>query len=154
MTNPLVFAFLNISCHDVNMTEQKGTSEEFSAPIEDMVVPYLEPMTEDIAELTERYGLPREVAVVRLLGAVAAALRPEEAIEARGQGEKAQATYLSAGEAAAILGVSPKTVNRWANEGKVPCAKTLGGHRRFRVDVIEAVAQSMGLYDEDNGLDA
>ena len=44
-----------------------------------------------------------------------------------------------------MLGVSPKTVNRWANEGRIPCAVTLGGHRRFRADVIRAVAASMGV---------
>jgi excisionase family DNA binding protein len=57
--------------------------------------------------------------------------------------------YLTPGQAARILGVSPKTVNRWANEGRVPCALTLGGHRRFRVDVIQAVAASMGLDGEN-----
>jgi excisionase family DNA binding protein len=29
-----------------------------------------------------------------------------------------------------ILHVSPKTVSRWAKEGKLPFLKTLGGHRR------------------------
>ena len=43
---------------------------------------------------------------------------------------------LTPGQAARILGVSPKTVNRWATDGRIPCAVTLGGHRRFRVDVI------------------
>ena len=52
---------------------------------------------------------------------------------------------MSPGQAARMLGVSPKTVNRWANEGRIPCAVTLGGHRRFRVDVIRAVATSMGV---------
>lgn len=53
--------------------------------------------------------------------------------------------YLTPGQAARILGISPKTVNRWANEGRIPCAMTLGGHRRFRADVIRAVAVSMGM---------
>lgn len=57
----------------------------------------------------------------------------------------ADGSYLGPGQAARILGVSPKTVNRWANEGRIPCALTLGGHRRFRPDVIAAVAASMGL---------
>ena len=60
-------------------------------------------------------------------------------------GVSADATYLSPGQAARMLGVSPKTVNRWANEGRIPCAVTLGGHRRFRADVIRAVAASMGV---------
>ena len=59
----------------------------------------------------------------------------------------ADAAYLTPGQVARILGVSPKTVNRWANDGRIPCALTLGGHRRFRVDVIRNVAASMGLDD-------
>ena len=59
----------------------------------------------------------------------------------------ADSAYLTPGQAARILGVSPKTVNRWATDGRIPCAMTLGGHRRFRVDVIRSVAVSMGLQD-------
>ena len=55
------------------------------------------------------------------------------------------AAYLTPGQVARILGVSPKTVNRWANDGRIPCAVTLGGHRRFRADVIRTVAESMGV---------
>jgi len=51
--------------------------------------------------------------------------------------------YLRPGEVARILHVSPKTVNRWANEGRLPCIVTLGGHRRFPRVEIEAVAQRM-----------
>ena len=57
----------------------------------------------------------------------------------------ADAPYLTPGQVARILGVSPKTVNRWANEGRIPCAVALGGHRRFRADVIRGVADSMGV---------
>jgi excisionase family DNA binding protein len=39
--------------------------------------------------------------------------------------------YLRTAEVAAILQVSPKTVSRWAKEGKLPFLKTLGGHRRY-----------------------
>ncbi len=51
--------------------------------------------------------------------------------------------YLSAGQAARILGVSPKTLNRWADEGRIPCVVTGAGHRRFREEAIRAVAISM-----------
>jgi excisionase family DNA binding protein len=60
----------------------------------------------------------------------------------------ADSAYLTPGQAARMLGVSPKTVNRWATDGRIPCAMTLGGHRRFRVDVIRSVAASMGLQDQ------
>ncbi len=59
----------------------------------------------------------------------------------------ADSTYIRPGEAARILRVSPKTVNRWADEGRISCAVTLGGHRRFRLDVVLAVATSMGVED-------
>lgn len=51
--------------------------------------------------------------------------------------------YLTPGEAARILHVSPKTVNRWADDGRIACIVTLGGHRRFRREDIEAVAEIM-----------
>ena len=59
----------------------------------------------------------------------------------------ADGPYLSPGGAARLLLVSPKTLARWANEGRIPCALTLGGHRRFRVDVIAALAASMRVHD-------
>jgi excisionase family DNA binding protein len=40
-------------------------------------------------------------------------------------------SYLLAAEVAELLSVSPKTVSRWAKEGKLPFLKTLGGHRRY-----------------------
>jgi excisionase family DNA binding protein len=40
-------------------------------------------------------------------------------------------SYLHTAEVADLLHVSPKTVSRWAKEGKLPFLKTLGGHRRY-----------------------
>ena len=51
--------------------------------------------------------------------------------------------YLRAGEAAEILHVSPKTMSRWAKEGRVPHIVTLGGHRRFSRSAIQELAQRM-----------
>jgi len=42
-------------------------------------------------------------------------------------------------EVAALYRVSPKTVTRWANAGKMPSFRTLGGHRRFRKADIRAL---------------
>ena len=39
-------------------------------------------------------------------------------------------SYLRTAEVAEILHVSPKTVSRWAKEGKLPFMRTLGGYRR------------------------
>ena len=60
-------------------------------------------------------------------------------------GVSAEGTYLTPGQVARMLGVSPKTVYRWATAGRIPCVVTLGGHRRFRRDDIAAVASSMGM---------
>lgn len=46
-------------------------------------------------------------------------------------------------EVATRLHVSPKTVTRWAAMGLIPCVVTLGGHRRFRREDVEAIARRM-----------
>ena len=51
--------------------------------------------------------------------------------------------YLRTAEVARILHVSPKTVTRWAKDGKLPHSRTLGGHRRFPAEAIERVARDM-----------
>lgn len=51
--------------------------------------------------------------------------------------------YLTPGEVARMLHVSPKTVNRWAHEGRIACIVTLGGHRRFQRDEVERIASQM-----------
>ena len=53
------------------------------------------------------------------------------------------ATFLRSAEAAAILQVSPKTVARWAQEGRLPCQRTLGGHRRYPEPAIRELAASV-----------
>ena len=54
-----------------------------------------------------------------------------------------QDRYLKTAEAARILRVSPKTVSRWAKDGKLPHMVTLGGHRRFPASRIEAIARGL-----------
>jgi excisionase family DNA binding protein len=41
-------------------------------------------------------------------------------------------------DAAAALGVSPNTVRRWADAGRIPCQRSRGGHRRFAVSEVRA----------------
>jgi excisionase family DNA binding protein len=48
-----------------------------------------------------------------------------------------EAGFLRPAELADLLSVSPKTVSRWAKEGKLPFLKTLGGHRRYPAAEIE-----------------
>jgi excisionase family DNA binding protein len=51
--------------------------------------------------------------------------------------------YLSTGQVANLLYVSPKTVSRWAKEGKLPFMKTLGGHRRYPESEIRELAEKL-----------
>jgi excisionase family DNA binding protein len=55
----------------------------------------------------------------------------------------ADEVYITTGEAARLLRVSPKTVARWAKEGRLPHIVTLGGHRRFPAIAIEEIAASL-----------
>lgn len=51
---------------------------------------------------------------------------------------------LSTNEAAAVLKVGASTVKRWADEGRLECVKTAGGHRRFRRnDVAEMLSSGL-----------
>jgi excisionase family DNA binding protein len=51
--------------------------------------------------------------------------------------------YLRTTEVADILHVSPKTVSRWAKEGKLPFLRTLGGHRRYPAAEIRQLADEL-----------
>jgi excisionase family DNA binding protein len=52
-------------------------------------------------------------------------------------------SYLLTNQVAEILHVSPKTVSRWAKEGKLPFLRTLGGHRRYPETRIRELAESL-----------
>jgi excisionase family DNA binding protein len=39
-------------------------------------------------------------------------------------------------EVAALFRVEPRTVTRWADQGRLRSIRTLGGHRRFRESYI------------------
>lgn len=43
------------------------------------------------------------------------------------------------GEAARLLEVSPDTIRRWCDAGKLHCTRTLGGQRRIRRADVEAL---------------
>lgn len=53
--------------------------------------------------------------------------------------------YIKTAEVAEILRVSPKTVSRWAKDGKLPHLITLGGHRRFPKGEIENLARKQRI---------
>lgn len=64
-------------------------------------------------------------------------------VRKRNQDEPREGEYLTPSQAARMLHVSPKTIDRWADQGLVPCVVTLGGHRRFSPDAIAAVVEQM-----------
>jgi DNA-binding transcriptional MerR regulator len=39
--------------------------------------------------------------------------------------------------------VSPKTVARWAKQGRLPHRRTLGGHRRYDPDRIDQLVHAL-----------
>jgi excisionase family DNA binding protein len=57
--------------------------------------------------------------------------------------EEGAAGYLKTAEVADMLHVSPKTVTRWAKDGKLPHSRTLGGHRRFPAHEIRKLAEQL-----------
>jgi excisionase family DNA binding protein len=65
-----------------------------------------------------------------LTGLTGFGLGKGDAVATQRQGGEAP-SYLLPAEVADLLSVSPKTVSRWAKEGKLPFMKTLGGHRRY-----------------------
>jgi excisionase family DNA binding protein len=48
---------------------------------------------------------------------------------------------LSRADVAALFGVDPATVTRWADGGRLDSFRTPGGHRRFWRDAISAAIQ-------------
>lgn len=60
-------------------------------------------------------------------------------VRSPGRGKK----YLSRSEVARIFRVSPNTVTRWAEAGKLPYIRTLGGHRRYDREAVERLARDL-----------
>jgi excisionase family DNA binding protein len=57
--------------------------------------------------------------------------------------QPAEPKYLRTSQVAELLHVSPKTVSRWSQEGKLPYLRTLGGHRRFPDQEIRALLETL-----------
>jgi excisionase family DNA binding protein len=65
------------------------------------------------------------------------------AAQPRGKTTPDPPRYLHPAEVADLLHVSPKTVSRWAKEGKLPFLKTLGGHRRYPAAEIRQLVEEL-----------
>jgi excisionase family DNA binding protein len=50
---------------------------------------------------------------------------------------------LTRSQVARLFRVDPKTVTRWANQGRLPSIPTLGGHHRYRADQVHALLEKM-----------
>jgi excisionase family DNA binding protein len=57
---------------------------------------------------------------------------------------KPESRLLTPAEVAAMFRVDPKTVTRWAQQGKINSIKTLGGHRRYREAEVQAFLHGAG----------
>lgn len=51
---------------------------------------------------------------------------------------------LTASEAAALIGVSVATIRGWADQGRLPSHRTVGGHRRFELEELRLWLQRRG----------
>jgi excisionase family DNA binding protein len=56
---------------------------------------------------------------------------------------------LTPAEVAAIFRVDPKTVTRWARDGRLTAVRTLGGHRRYRETEVLALLREAGSQPAD-----
>jgi molybdopterin-binding protein len=54
------------------------------------------------------------------------------------------------GQAASLLGVSPDTVRRWADSGRLKTTRTKGGHRVVSGRELAALAASLNVASEPN----
>lgn len=68
--------------------------------------------------------------------------------------ESSAKEIFSTHDAARICRVTPMTVIRWIEEGKIPAFKTVGGHRRILRDDLECFCRSHGIpFDPEGSLD-
>jgi excisionase family DNA binding protein len=57
--------------------------------------------------------------------------------------------WLTPAEVAALFGVHPKTVTRWAKSRRLGFIRTLGGHRRYRLsDVRKLLSETPAGIEE------
>ena len=48
-------------------------------------------------------------------------------------------------EVARVCRVTPMTIIRWIDEGKIPAFKTVGGHRRVQRNDLESFCRTRGI---------
>jgi excisionase family DNA binding protein len=65
-------------------------------------------------------------------------------MSARKPGIRPAEPLLTRQEVAGLFRVSPTTVSKWAQAGKLTSVRTLGGHRRYRESEIHALLNGEG----------
>ena len=71
-----------------------------------------------------------------MVGEAEVAGRQQEVIGMSGRNVPDSERLLTPAEVAAMFRVDPKTVTRWARDGRLTAVRTLGGHRRYREAVV------------------
>jgi excisionase family DNA binding protein len=122
-----------------------GWSPRSAAPACPTREPYAETTQTDYGGCLARSGYSSCSSSTTAPAAAGSAARKGCAVAAHPSANAATTSpsYLRAAEAADILHVSPKTVSRWATEGRLPFLKTLGGHRRYPEAEIRALADGL-----------
>jgi putative two-component system response regulator len=131
-----------------------GVADVFDALTTDRVYRAAIPLEEAVATLKAERGrhfdpqiVDAFLAELEEVGSIMARF-DAAAAELAAQGEKpeapSQAPLVTLQEAATAAGVSASTMRRWADEGRVHAVRTAGGHRRFPLDAVRAVAAERG----------
>ena len=75
--------------------------------------------------------------------------RQQEVIGMSGRNVPDSERLLTPAEVAAMFRVDPKTVTRWARDGRLTAIRTLGGHRRYlESEVLDLLRTARSRTDE------
>lgn len=66
-------------------------------------------------------------------------------------GPEATEDWLTLDATSTLLGVSPATVRRWADAGRLPARRTAGGHRRFDPQAVHQLALARRVPADPDG---
>jgi excisionase family DNA binding protein len=73
---------------------------------------------------------------------------------AMANGQRREDTLLTTGEVAMLFRVSHRAVRCWADSGRLPYIRTLGGHRRFLSTAVWEALRAVLPEERQNGMQA